>query len=100
MNRKGLWGYKKDVTHRTPFCTKGQVSRYAVQNMDRGSSQVTDDPDARRLLGGLDVQEAVRVPHVRILAPDLSKPRQRDVSPESSPANDKKAYRWYPANDA
>ena len=51
--------------------------------MDRGSSQVTDDPDARRLLGGLDVQEAVRVPHVRILAPDLSKPRQSGVSLES-----------------
>ena len=75
MNREALYGYKRDVTYRTPFCTTGQVSRFAVDDMDRGSSQVTDDPNARRLLGGLDVQEAVRVPHVRVVAPNISKAR-------------------------
>ena len=38
-----------------------------------GDSQVRKDTDVRGLLLSLDVQEAVRVPHVRILAPDLSK---------------------------
>ena len=41
-----------------------------------GDSQVREDTDVCRLLLGLDVQEAVRVPYVRVVAPDISKARR------------------------
>ena len=40
-----------------------------------GDSQVRKDTDVRGLLLSLDVQEAVRVPHVRVVAPNISKAR-------------------------
>ncbi len=54
----------------------GRLSNLITHDMDGGSSQVREDADICRLLLGLDVQEAVRVPYVRIVAPNFSKARR------------------------
>ena len=50
-----------------------------VKGFGRGGSQVREDADIRRLVLGLDAQEAVGVPHVCIVSPNLRKAREIQV---------------------